>query len=47
MKKNARDRPVKAYDVLYFGFLGILWGFIALTLIGAGISIFDVITSNI
>lgn len=45
--KNARDKPVKASDFLYFGFLGIMWVFIALCLIGAGISVFQLITSNL
>ena len=45
--KNARDKPIKASDFLYFGFLGIMWVFIALCLIGAGISVFQLITSNL
>ena len=47
MKKNARDKPLKVSDFLYFGCLGIIWLFIALCLIGAAISVFQLITSNI
>lgn len=47
MMKHQRDAPRKVSDFLFYGFMGLIWGIIGVTLIWACINVFEAITCYI